>query len=157
MLPIETNKNIRSMLMNTVAQGGLSFVIPYPQAFKNNNKGTSQTISIQFDQTLGKHLQKVIHSVFNLQEDYDTAYDHSNNNVISGVDNYLVNQKVLSYYTMLNGKRQQDLTERITEVYILLPFCPFQIKLQDLLIDNSIHAIDKCEVSRRKQENTIQE
>ena len=100
MLPIETNENIRSMLMNTVAQGGLSFVIPYTQAFKNNNTGPSQTISIQFDQTLGKHLQKVIHSLYNNQEDMDTAYDHSNNNVISGVNDYLVNQKVLSLHNV---------------------------------------------------------
>jgi hypothetical protein len=113
MLPIETNENIRSMLMNTVAQGGLSFVIPYPQAFKNNNNTGSQTISIQFDATLGRYLQSVIHAVYNSQENYDTAYDHSNNEVIAGVD-AAANQKVYSYYTMINGKRQQDLTLNCT-------------------------------------------
>ena len=53
---------------------------------------------------------KVYHAPSHAQEDLDTMYDHSNNDTISGVLSSAVNQKVLQYYTQLNGKREQDLT-----------------------------------------------
>ena len=113
MLAIETNQDLRASIMNTVATSGLSYLIPYVQAFKNSNTGTSQNISIQLDQGNGRSLMKVIHAPYNNQEDLDTAYDHANTPTVAGVTDTAaapVNQKILQYYTQLNGKHEQDIT-----------------------------------------------
>ena len=93
-----------------VQSSGLSYLIPYVQAFKNSNQGTTQNISIQLDQGNGRSLVKVYHAPYNSNEDLDMAYDHSNNDTIAGTYSATLNQKVLQYYTQLNGKREQDLT-----------------------------------------------
>ena len=113
MLAVETNQDLRTMTINKVSSSGLSYLIPYVQAFKNSNTGTGQTISIQLDQGNGRSLMKVYHALYNSQEDLDTAYDHANTPTIAGVTdaaNAPVNQKLTQYYTMLNGQRIQDLT-----------------------------------------------
>ena len=110
MLAIETNQDLRTLIMNKVATSGLSYLVPYVQAFKNSNTGTSQNISIQLDQGNGRSLMKVYHAPYNNQEDLDTAYDHANTPTVAGVTDSAANQKILQYYTQLNGKRQQDLT-----------------------------------------------
>ncbi len=113
LLAIETNQDLRTLIMNQVATSGLSYLIPYVQAFKNPNNGTSQNISIQLDQGNGRSLMKVYHAPYNNQEDLDTAYDHSNALVVAGTtdsDTVHLNQKILTYYTQINGKREQDLT-----------------------------------------------
>ena len=74
MLAIETNQDLRTLIMNKVATSGLSYLVPYVQAFKNSNTGTSQNISIQLDQGNGRSLMKVYHAPYNNQEDLDTAY-----------------------------------------------------------------------------------
>jgi len=113
MLAVETNQNLRTMIMDKVSSGGLSYLIPYVQAFKNSNSGTSQNISIQLDQGNGRSLMKVYHAPYNTQEQLDTMYDHANCGTIAGVPDTsatgVVNQKVASYYTQLNGKRSQDI------------------------------------------------
>ena len=50
--------------INKVTTSGLSYLIPYVQAFKNNS-GQSQNISIQLDQGNGPSLVKVYHAPFN--------------------------------------------------------------------------------------------
>ena len=50
MLAVESNQDLRTMVINKVASGGLSYLIPYVQASKNSNSGQSQKISIQLDQ-----------------------------------------------------------------------------------------------------------
>ena len=113
MLAVESNQDLRTMVINKVASGGLSYLIPYVQAFKNSNSGQSQNISIQLDQGNGRSLMKVYHAVYNSLELLDTMYDHANCGTIAGVSdtavNGVVNQKVASYYTQLNGKRSQDI------------------------------------------------
>ena len=56
---------------------------------------------------------KVYHAPYNNQELLDTMYDHANCGTIAGVSDTaatgVVNQKVASYYTQLNGKRSQDI------------------------------------------------
>jgi hypothetical protein len=111
MLPIEKNENIRSSLINKVATSGFSYLIPYIQSFKNPNQGSTQNISIQFNIDNGKYLQKVYHSIYNNQENLDTAYDHSNVSRMNGAD---YRQKVLEYWTTLNGSKQQDITLNCT-------------------------------------------
>ena len=88
-LAIETNRDLRASIMNTVATSGLSYLIPYVQAFKNANTETSQNISIQLDQGNGRSLMKVIHAPYNNQEDLDTAYDHANAPMSQGYYIYL--------------------------------------------------------------------
>ena len=110
MLAIESNQENRESLIREVSSpGGKALLIPYVQAFKTPNNGTSQNVSIRFDQGNGRSLMKVIHAPYNSQEDMDTMYDHANCNVIAGVS-AVNNQKVLQYYTQLNGKRNQDIT-----------------------------------------------
>ena len=115
MLAIETNQDLRTLIMNKVATSRLSYLVPYVQAFKNSNTGTSQNISIQLDQGNGRSLMKVYHAPYNNQEDLDTAYDHANTPTVAGVTDSAANQKILQYYTQLNGKRQQDLTLDCTQ------------------------------------------
>lgn len=113
MLAVETNQDLRNMIINKVSTTGLSYMIPYVQAFKNSNRGASQNISIQFDQGNGRSLMKVYHSIYNTLEQLDTMYDHANCGTIAGVPDTsvtgAVNQKVTNYYTQLNGKRNQDI------------------------------------------------
>ena len=115
MLAIETNQDLRTLIMNKVATSGLSYLVPYVQAFKNSNTGTSQNISIQLDQGNGRSIMKVYHAPYNNQEDLDTAYDHANTPTVAGVTDSAANQKILQYYTQLNGKRQQGLALDCTQ------------------------------------------
>ena len=62
MLAVESNQDLRTMTINKVSSGGLSYLIPYVQAFKNSNFGASQNISIQLDQGYGRTLVKVHHA-----------------------------------------------------------------------------------------------
>ncbi len=108
MLAVESNQDLRAMTISKVNAGGLSYMIPYVQAFKNSNQGTSQNISIQLDQGNGRSLMKAYHALYNSIEDFDLAYDHSNAIIPGGAS--ATSQKVFTYYTQLNGKRIQDLT-----------------------------------------------
>ena len=114
MLAVETNQEIRTMTINKVASSGQTYMIPYVQAFKNSNTGASQNISIQLDQGNGKSLLKVYHVPYANNEDLDTMYDHANTPLVSGslvpIAGAASNQKVLSYYTKLNGQRIQNIT-----------------------------------------------
>ncbi len=116
LLAVETNQDLRTMLINKVQTEGLSYLIPYIQAFKNPNQGTSQNISIQLDQGNGRSLQKVYHAIYNAHEDMDTMYDHANtpinaaSAVVTDAPGNPINQKVVQYYTQLNGQRIQSLT-----------------------------------------------
>src|SRR4051794_40046223 len=106
MLAVETNQDLRTKTINKVTNGGLSYLIPYVQAFKNSNQSASQNISIQFDQGNGRTLQKVIHAPYNSQEQFDTMYDHCNTSDFPGG---AAPAKTQVYYTQLNGKRNQDI------------------------------------------------
>ena len=110
MLPIETNDNIRATLKAKVETSGLSYIIPFVVAYKNPNQSSPQSIQLVFNGQLGRTLEKVYHAVYNNQEQLDTAYDHSNNEVVAGVLDSVTNQKVRSYYTTLNTVRIQNLT-----------------------------------------------
>lgn len=102
MLAVESNQNLRQDIISRVNSAGISYQIPYVQAFKNSNNGGSQNISIQLDQGNGRTLMKVYHAPYNSQESLNTMYDHCN---------VLLNtpQKTIIYYTQLNGKRTQDI------------------------------------------------
>ena len=154
MLPIETNEEIRTMLINKVATIGLSYMIPYVQAFKNSNIGGSQNITIQFDIGNGRYLEKVYHSIYNNQEDLDTAYDHSNNQTVAGFTSSAVNQKIYQYYTSLNGKRQQDITLDCTYTGGFLDYLQHRRQLRGSILSNLdvfhynwAHADDYCQFS----------
>lgn len=128
MLAVETNQDLRTMTINKVASNGLSYLIPYVQAFKNSNNGGSQNISIQLDQGNGRSLMKVYHAPYNVNEDLDTMYDHANTpyNSAAAVNpdalGAPINQKVVQYYTQLNGKRNQDIN---IDCYFTGPFLDY--------------------------------
>ena len=111
MIARETNLDLIAMVKNKVMMEGLSYKIPYVQAFKNPNQGANQTISIQLDAGNGKSLVKVYHAPYNALEDLDTMYDHANTANVAGANqgSSAVNQKVFTYYTLLNSKRVQDI------------------------------------------------
>lgn len=109
MLAVESNQEMRTKIINTVSTTGLSYRIPYVQAFKNSNMGGSQNISIQFDQGNGKSLVKVYHAPYNNNEQLETMYDHCNTSDYPTAAGG-VTAKVQAYYTQLNGKRLQDIT-----------------------------------------------
>ena len=145
--------------MNKVNTIGLSYMIPYVQAFKNSNMGTSQNISIQFDIGNGKYLEKVYHSLYNNQEDLDTAYDHANNQTVAGVTS-AANQKILQYYTQINGKRQQDITLDCTYTGGFLDYMQHKRQIKGSILSNLsvyhynwFHCDDYCEFDPKYDEN----
>jgi len=110
MLAVESNQDLVNDIKAKVSSSGLSYLIPYVQAFKNSNSGGSQNISIQLDQGNGRSLMKVYHAPYNSQESLDTMYDHCNtSDVPAGASTANAPQKTQVYYTQLNGKRTQDI------------------------------------------------
>lgn len=129
MLAVETNQDLRTMTMNKVATSGISYLIPYVQAFKTSNTGQSQNISIQLDQGNGRSLVKVYHAPYSNIEDFDLMYDHSNSPYNAGSGNAnpdiadaQLNQKLRTYYTQLNGRRLQDVN---LDCYFTGPFLDY--------------------------------
>ena len=108
MLAVETNPDERSHVMSKVMNGGMSLIIPYVQNFKNPNTGSSENVNVQLDIGFGRTLLKMYHSVFCNVEQLSTMYDCSN----LPIDGTLLslNQKVNTYYTSLNNRRNQMIT-----------------------------------------------
>jgi hypothetical protein len=140
----------------------MSYMIPYVQSFKNPNSGGTQSISIQVDQGFGHTLQKVFHQVYNNTESLDTAYDCANNGtLIDGSTNAQANQKVLQYYTQLNGKREQDLTLDCTGAggvftdYLYMKRKIRKSMLQSLNIYqyNWVHCSDYTDINSKEVDN----
>ncbi|HVT62352.1 MAG TPA: hypothetical protein VHD33_02545, partial [Legionellaceae bacterium] len=112
MLATETLEDERLRLMNQISgpsAPGLSIIIPYAYNYKNPNNGASQNINIQLDIGAGRTLVRMYHSVFNNVEQSNTMYDCSN---LISTDPAAQNtsEKVNTYWTNLNGKRNQTIT-----------------------------------------------
>lgn len=135
MLAQESNLDLANMIKSQVSSG-LSYLIPYVQAFKTSNSGGSQSISIQLDQGNGRSLMKVYHAPYNVQEDLDTMYDHSNNDTISGTTSIAINQKTQQYYTQLNGKRTQDITLDCTSAGPFTDYMQHKRQLRGSILSN---------------------
>ncbi len=122
MLAIETNPiNVQRAMAESAA--GFMMLIPHPKAYKNPGKGASQVIAIPIEVGSGHQLMKSIHAVFhadgNNPEALDQAYDCQNNydstaNGISPVAG--MTQKIIEYWTSINGVRQQTNTLACTAV-----------------------------------------
>jgi len=136
MLAVENNQDLVNMIKTKVSSSGLEYLIPYVQAFKNSNQGTSQNISIQLDQGNGRSLMKVYHAPYNVQEDLDTMYDHANTDTISGTTSIAINQKTQQYYTQLNGKRNQDITIDCTSNGPFLDYMQHKRQLRGSILSN---------------------
>lgn len=164
MLAVESNEDLKTMIINQVASSGLSYLIPYVQAFKINNSGGSQNVSIQLDSGNGRSLMKVYHAPYNSQEQLDTMYDHANCGTIAGVSDTsaagATNQKTLIYYTQLNGKRSQDInidcTNYTTTSTPLLDYMSHKRQLRGSILSNSniyqynwFHCDDWCDFGPR--------
>ncbi|HVT62683.1 MAG TPA: hypothetical protein VHD33_04260 [Legionellaceae bacterium] len=112
MLATETLEDERLRLMNQISgpnAPGLSIIIPYAFNYKNNNSGASQSINIQLDIGAGRTLMRIYHSVFNNTEQSNTMYDCSNL-ISTNPATQNVSEKVNTYWTNLNGKRNQTIT-----------------------------------------------
>ncbi len=117
---------------------GLEYMIPWVRSYKNSNSGSSQQITIQFDVGSGVLLSKVFHQVYNNTESLDTAYDCANNGtLVDGSSNATSNQKVQQFYTMLNSKREQDLTLDCTYAgNIFSDYLYMKKKLKKSMVEN---------------------
>ncbi len=159
MLAVECNQDLRTMIINQVSTSGLSYLIPYVQAFKTNNSGTSQTVSIQLDQGNGRSLMKVYHSIYNSFEQEDCMYDHANTALVAGAIDVASppnNQKVAQYYTQLNGKREQDITLDCTYNGPFLDYMQHRRQLRGSILSNRdvfqynwLHCSDYCDFGPR--------
>ena len=136
MLAEECNQDLVTMIKNKVAMEGQTYMIPYVQAFKNPNAGSTQNINIQFNEGNGRSLMKVYHSLYNNTEDLDIAYDHANTATVSGVVNSAANQKVFAYYTTLNGKRSQDITIDCTQTGLFLDYMQHKKQIRGSILCN---------------------
>ena len=82
---------------------------------------------------------KVYHAPYANNEDLDTMYDHSNNAVsgslvpIAGAAN---NQKVLSYYTQLNGQRIRNITIGCTATGPFLDYMSHRRQICESVLSN---------------------
>lgn len=109
MVAVDTNNATKERLISEVnSPNGKSFYIPFTQANTFSNSGPNQSLTLQIDSGQGDLLERVIHSVFNTQQSLDTAYDCANNAIVAaGCVNA---QKIINYYTQIDGQRLQDLT-----------------------------------------------
>jgi hypothetical protein len=166
-----TNLQLMLAVENSVAvsehiksqyKSGLSYMIPYVQSYKNPNSGTTQSITIQVDQGNGHTLQKVFHQVYNNTESLDTAYDCANNGtLIDGSTNSTANQKVLTYYTQLNGKREQDLTLDCTGASgVFTDYLYMRRKIRKSMLEslnvyqyNWVHCSDYTDIVSKEHDN----
>jgi hypothetical protein len=96
-LAAENNPQIEQELRAKLSSG-YQLTIPYIWPNKTNLSGTSQSVTLRFNNTQGKTIQKILHSVFHNTESTNTLFAHDN---ING-------SKVTTYYTLLNNRKQQE-------------------------------------------------
>jgi len=88
---------------------------------------------------------KVYHAPYNTLEELDTMYDHANCGTIAGESDSTAGgatrQKVLNYYTQLNGKRSQDINidcaHYSTSSTPLLDYMSHKRQLRGSILSNS--------------------
>lgn len=99
-LAVEQNDEIVAALMQQYQSGQLQFRIPYTTSFKNvgGSKGAQTNISIPLSTQYGRRLKSVLHTVWNPQEKFNTAYDCANYD----------GEKIESYQTFLDNNPLQD-------------------------------------------------
>jgi hypothetical protein len=139
MLAQENNLERKNEVINMCrSPGGMKLMIPYTQAFKISNSGSTQTITLQLNNGFGHTLMKIYHAPFHNSEVLDVAYDNSNNGtLVDGSANLENNQKTLQYYTQLNNNREQDLTLDTTgTVGIFTDYMYQKEQLKGSIIDN---------------------
>ena len=83
---------------------------------------------------------KVYHAPYANNEDLDTMYDHLNNAVVSGSSVLIAtaasNQKVLSYFTQLNGQRIQNITIDCTATGPFLDYMSHRSQIRGSVLSN---------------------
>jgi len=99
-LAVETQADVSSSLSSKIA-AGFSLTIPYVYSYKINAGGTTAGFSVttRWNRGHGFELRKLYTAVFNNAESGNTTLDHSNVN----------GSKVLSYYSMLDSNRIQQI------------------------------------------------
>lgn len=99
-LCVEQNVEIVQNIKSAYAAGKLTYSIPYTQGFKmvGSLNGQQTNISHTLSQQYGKRLKRILHTVWNPQEKWNTAYDCANYN----------GEKILSYQTFMDSMPIQD-------------------------------------------------
>ena len=98
-LAVEQNKEVAQSLRAKVMSGeGMSMVIPYVHAFKQNLTSTSQNVSLRFNRGHGERLVRVYHSLYHNTESANTAFNNSN----------VADAKITEFYTVLDNERLQN-------------------------------------------------
>jgi len=104
-LAIEDNKDVISLLMNTVNSTGLSLQITI-QSFVNPIQGSQQTVTVRLASGMGQKLRRIFHTCIrqDYEADFKTAYNISNATYQAANDSY-VPDNVSSYYVMVDNNR----------------------------------------------------
>ena len=99
-LCVEQNLEIIHNIQSAYAAGKLTYSIPYTQGFKTvgSANGQQTNISILLSQQYGKRLKRILHTVWNPQEKWNTAYDCANYD----------GEKIVSYQTFMDSMPIQD-------------------------------------------------
>lgn len=98
-LAIEQNQAVINGLKQKVMNGGMSLLVPYIHNYKTNlAAAVSMSVSLRFNRGHGQRLHKVYTSLFNGTETLSGAWLCSN----------VANDRVQSYYSMLNNSRLQE-------------------------------------------------
>jgi len=97
-LAVERNDDIIKGVTESYKNGSLKVQTPYTIAFRNATAGGNANIQIQLNESYGRKLQQVVHTVFNGQEALNTQYDCNN---YGGT-------KISSYQTYINSQPLQD-------------------------------------------------
>ena len=99
-LAVEQHPGIVESMRAKCMAGELKFSIPYTTSFKNvgGSAGGQTNIQIQLSNQYGKRLKRILTTVWNPQEKFNTAYDCANWD----------GEKVQSYQTFLDSIPMQD-------------------------------------------------
>lgn len=92
---IEQNPVITQSIMDKFNSSSFSFLVPYIYSNKQSLTSASQNISLKYNAAHGRKLKRVLHSLF---ESTETGY-------LALENNNLADNKVLSYYNMVNNTR----------------------------------------------------
>ncbi len=115
-LCVEKNQDIVDGLIAEYNANKLAYRIPYTTSFKNvgGSANAVTNISIQLSQQYGRRLKRIIHTVWNPQEKFNTAYDIDNTNGLkvrdfqTSMDSMNIQDRVLSCLVPANGVMNMD-------------------------------------------------
>lgn len=98
-LAIEQNQGIVNDIMSLYKSGQLKVHIPYTVGIRTPTTSTAANVQLTFNESYGRKLKRIMHTVWNNTESVNTQYDCQNFNA----------SKIISYNTYLNSQQLQDM------------------------------------------------